>query len=401
MGRENHQIPSSDIENNNNPKVVIPPPSSQSRNDNTIHPVSIDTPSAANTPSSHQQMLFSKPFKSWFPWLIPSFVVINVVLFLITMSINNCPKNSSSCIGGFLGRFSFQPFKENPLLGPTSDSLDKMGALEVNKVVHGGEGWRLFTCMWLHAGVFHILANMLSLLFIGIRLEQEFGFVRIGLLYIIAGLGGSLLSALFIRSSISVGASGALFGLLGGMLSELITNWTIYANKFAALLTLVVIIAINLAVGILPHVDNFAHIGGFVSGFLVGFVFLMRPQFGWVNQRNVPPRIAAAAPAKTKHKTYQYVLWVTALILLIVGFTVGLVLLFRGFDGNKHCSWCHYMSCIPTKRWSCNNDPVTCMSSQSLNQLNLTCSNNGKTSTYQMSNATDNQIRQLCAQLCG
>lgn len=51
------------------------------------------------------------------------------------------------------------------------------------------------------------------------------------MLYIIAGLGGSLFSALFIKSNISVGASGALFGLLGSMLSELIINWTIYANK--------------------------------------------------------------------------------------------------------------------------------------------------------------------------
>ena len=55
--------------------------------------------------------------------------------------------------------------------------------------------------------------------------------VRIGLLYIISGFGGSILSALFLQSNISVGASGAVFGLLGAMLSELITNWTIYANK--------------------------------------------------------------------------------------------------------------------------------------------------------------------------
>lgn len=51
-----------------------------------------------------------------------------------------------------------------------------MGALEWNKVVHGHQGWRLITCMWLHAGVIHLLANMLSLIFIGIRLEQQFGF---------------------------------------------------------------------------------------------------------------------------------------------------------------------------------------------------------------------------------
>lgn len=51
-----------------------------------------------------------------------------------------------------------------------------MGALDVTKVVHGHQGWRLLSCNWLHGGVFHILANMLSLLVIGIRLEQEFGF---------------------------------------------------------------------------------------------------------------------------------------------------------------------------------------------------------------------------------
>ncbi|KAK1379346.1 hypothetical protein POM88_026090 [Heracleum sosnowskyi] len=62
--------------------------------------------------------------------------------------------------------------------------------------------------------------------------------VLIGLLYVISGFGGSLLSALFIQSNISLGASSALFGLLGAMLLELITNWTIYANKVAALVTL-------------------------------------------------------------------------------------------------------------------------------------------------------------------
>ena len=58
--------------------------------------------------------------------------------------------------------------------------------------------------------------------------------------------------------------------------------------QIAALMTLVMIIVINLAVGILPHVDNFAHLGGFTSGFFLGFVLLMRPQFGYINQKNSP-----------------------------------------------------------------------------------------------------------------
>lgn len=87
--------------------------------------------------------------------------------------------------------------------------------------------------------------------------------------------------------------------------------------KLAALLTLLFIIVINLAVGVLPHVDNFAHIGGFISGFLLGFVFLVRPQFGWVSQRNAPR--GNRSTSKSKYKPYQYVLWVVSLVLLIAG----------------------------------------------------------------------------------
>lgn len=54
--------------------------------------------------------------------------------------------------------------------------LEKLGALEWTKVVHKHQGWRLVTCMWLHAGIIHLVVNMFSLVFIGIRLEQQFGF---------------------------------------------------------------------------------------------------------------------------------------------------------------------------------------------------------------------------------
>jgi membrane associated rhomboid family serine protease len=54
--------------------------------------------------------------------------------------------------------------------------LQKLGALVWDKVVHEHQGWRLLTCIWLHAGVVHLLANMLSLVLIGLRLEQQFGY---------------------------------------------------------------------------------------------------------------------------------------------------------------------------------------------------------------------------------
>uniref|UniRef100_A0A804LME2 RHOMBOID-like protein n=1 Tax=Zea mays TaxID=4577 RepID=A0A804LME2_MAIZE len=178
--------------------------------------------------------------REWVPWLVPLVVAVNIVLFAVAMYVNNCPAHAASsrrggagsCVArGFLHRFSFQPLSENPLLGPSSATLQKLGALVWDKVVREHQGWRLVTCIWLHAGVAHLLANMISLVLIGLRLEQQFGYVRVGIIYLVSGVGGSVLSSLFIRNNISVGASGALFGLLGAMLSELFTNWTIYANK--------------------------------------------------------------------------------------------------------------------------------------------------------------------------
>ncbi|KAL8232725.1 hypothetical protein R6Q57_002503 [Mikania cordata] len=334
------------------------------------------------------------PQEEWQPWLVPTIFIINVILFILSMYINNCPAHSQSCIGlQTLHRFAFEHIHENPLLGPSTSTLLKMGALDANKVIIEGQKWRIFTCMWLHAGVFHIFTNMLSLLSVGIRLEQEFGFAKIGFLYVVSGIGGSLLSSLFIRKSISVGASGALFGLLGAMLSELLTNWATYANKLAALTLLVLMILMNLLVGILPHVDNFAHIGGFITGFFLGFILLARPQLDWI----VPPGYYGH-PMKPQYKLYQHILIVISVIALFAIFTTGIVFLFRKIDGNGYCSWCHYLSCVPTPLWSC--DPQ-CNSIRSGNELNLTCLNNGKSKLYMLPNGGDvDTTQKLCSLLC-
>jgi len=72
-----------------------------------------------------------------------------------------------------------------------------------------------------------------------------------------------------------------------------------------------------LAVGFIPHVDNSAHIGGFLSGFFLGFVILMRPQFGYVNHKYIPP--GYDAKRKSKYKGYQYFFLVLSVITLIIG----------------------------------------------------------------------------------
>ncbi|KAH7420710.1 hypothetical protein KP509_13G018300 [Ceratopteris richardii] len=290
--------------------------------------------------------------------LIFCIVALNIGAFLVTMYMNDCPAVSHSCFLSFLRRFAFQPLKENPLIGPSSETLERVGALDAKKVRYEHQGWRLITCIWLHAGVVHVFVNMLSLLFVGVRLEQEFGPVKIAVIYLLSGLGGSLLSVLFLQG-VSVGASGALFGLVGAMLAELLGNWTIYINKCAVISVLLFVVAGNLAMGILPYVDNFAHIGGLVIGFLSGLVLLMKPQYGFIKPSKLPPGYDMhVISLKAKYNAYQYTLWITALILLIAGITSAAVLVFQGVDGIDKCKWCHYLSCVPTSSWKCRNSNI-------------------------------------------
>lgn len=94
-------------------------------------------------------------------------------------------------------------------------------------------------------------------------------------------------------------------------------NFLILSIQCKTVSTLLLIITLNLAFGLIPHVDNSAHIGGFLSGFLLGFILLIRPQYGYVSRRYIPA--GYDFKRKPKHKCYQYVMVVTALIVLIIG----------------------------------------------------------------------------------
>lgn len=85
-----------------------------------------------------------------------------------------------------------------------------------------------------------------------------------------------------------------------------------------ALFTLLLVIGINMAVGAVPHVDSSAHIGGFVSGFLLGFVLLMRPQHGYISRKHIPPGYNMEL-IRPKFKIYQLLLCLMSLALLIIG----------------------------------------------------------------------------------
>ncbi|GHO66166.1 hypothetical protein KSC_050580 [Ktedonobacter sp. SOSP1-52] len=142
-------------------------------------------------------------------------------------------------------------------------------------IVQQHEYWRFLTPMFLHANLLHLGLNMLNLLMLGIFLERLLGHTRYLFLYIITGIISVLASFYFAPEEVSLGASGAIFGLVGVFSIFVITHRRAFPfGGLFSILYLIVIIGINLGVGfMIANVDNYAHFGGLISGFLLGLWF--------------------------------------------------------------------------------------------------------------------------------
>jgi len=136
-----------------------------------------------------------------------------------------------------------------------------------------GQFWRLITSTFLHGGIMHLLNNMIGLWFIGMFLERPLGKAKYLSAYLITGILASIASILWSDNAVSVGASGAIFGLCGLFLALVVFKaFPENLNKIYLNLILVYI-GINLIMGLIgAGVDNAAHIGGLISGFIIGFL---------------------------------------------------------------------------------------------------------------------------------
>lgn len=141
-----------------------------------------------------------------------------------------------------------------------------------NPAIGAGQWFRLVTCMFLHGGLIHIATNMFSLYSIGPLVEQLYGKVKYIIMYLATGITASLFS-FFFSPHVSIGASGAIFGLLGIVLVFAIKQRKTIGKGFVRNVASVVVI--NLLIGFsLPGIDNFGHLGGLVSG--IGFGLVMK-----------------------------------------------------------------------------------------------------------------------------
>lgn len=147
--------------------------------------------------------------------------------------------------------------------------LNRLGAKN-NELILNGEYYRLFTCMFLHGGLIHIASNMYSLYCVGYMVEKVYGKVKYLAIYLISGIISSVFSFLF-SDAISIGASGAIFGVLGAvflfgfMLRDKIGK--------QLLINIVSVIVLNIFITMsVPNIDIFAHIGGFIGGVLISLI---------------------------------------------------------------------------------------------------------------------------------
>ena len=176
-------------------------------------------------------------FRSKFPVVTYLLITINILLFLLPLGVNS--------YYDLLAMFG-----SNPL------------------AIRSGEYYRLLTAIFLHGGVFHLLFNCYALYVLGPQLESFVGKFKYLFIYLVSGISGSLLSMLFLPDmGLSVGASGAIFGIMGS-LCYFGYHYRVYLGNVVKS-QLIPLIAVNLILGFIGSgIDNFAHIGGLVMGVL-------------------------------------------------------------------------------------------------------------------------------------
>lgn len=134
-----------------------------------------------------------------------------------------------------------------------------------NGALADGEYYRLLSSTFLHANFSHLFVNMWSLYNVGVSALVLFGAVNFFMIYLVSGITGSLASWWF-NANPSVGASGAIFGVLGSLFS-----YAIISGRVDLMRNILLVLIVNAAFGfIIPMIDNWGHAGGFVGGFAVG-----------------------------------------------------------------------------------------------------------------------------------
>ncbi|XP_015797888.2 inactive rhomboid protein 1 isoform X2 [Nothobranchius furzeri] len=185
---------------------------------------------------------------------------------------------------------------------------------------------RLWLSLFLHAGILHCVVSVLFQMTVLRDLEKLAGWLRISIIYMLSGITGNLASAIFLPYRAEVGPAGSQFGILACLFVELFQSWQILERPWRAFAKLFAISVFFFSFGLLPWIDNFAHICGFASGFFLSFAFLPYISFGHSDM-------------------YRKRIQIWGFLLIFVGLLSALAVLF--YVNPVKCNWCEYLTCIP------------------------------------------------------
>ncbi|XP_030654851.1 inactive rhomboid protein 1 isoform X3 [Nomascus leucogenys] len=186
--------------------------------------------------------------------------------------------------------------------------------------------YRLWLSLFLHAGILHCLVSICFQMTVLRDLEKLAGWHRIAIIYLLSGVTGNLASAIFLPYRAEVGPAGSQFGILACLFVELFQSWQILARPWRAFFKLLAVVLFLFTFGLLPWIDNFAHISGFISGLFLSFAFLPYISFG-------------------KFDLYRKRCQIIVFQVVFLGLLAGLVVLFYFYP--VRCEWCEVLTCIP------------------------------------------------------
>lgn len=230
------------------------------------------------------------------PRIVYALIALNVIMFVATLVVER-------------GRTSIlrEPFSGEGF-GPFEAALYILGA-KWGPAIDAGQWWRLITPMILHGSLVHLGFNSYALYALGPESERVYGLWRFLAIYLIAGIAGNVASYMITPDQLAIGASGAIFGLIGALAAFAYASRGILGKERAEaqIKQLIGMAAINLVLGfVIPNIDNSAHIGGMIAGGLAGLA--LAPRYA-VDRRVFPPALV------TTGRSAQG--WLGALALLV------------------------------------------------------------------------------------
>ncbi|KAM0297731.1 hypothetical protein HYE67_007099 [Fusarium culmorum] len=237
---------------------------------------------------------------------------------------------------------------------------------DINQSPEPNQWYRFITSIFMHAGIIHIVFNLLLQLTIAKEMEMAIGPVRFLLVYMSAGIFGNIMGGNYAPpGQPSVGASGALFGIIALVLLDLLYSWKDRRSPVKDLLFIVLDMVIAFVLGLLPGLDNFVHIGGFLMGLSLGVCVLhspnsLRRRMGdGLSYAAVSPQTGETPPHFFKNpvgffkgrRPLWWAWWLVRAAFLVMIIVVFIVLLNNFYKYHDTCEWCKYLNCLPINDW--------------------------------------------------